>query len=202
MISTLHLFSKRLLISFVGLGAIATLTACGAPTDTATTPTEEDAATETDTTEETAMSEEMGDTIAVLAAETDSLSTLSQAIESAGLTDTLAAEGPYTVFAPTNEAFDALPDGTLEQLLMPENQDTLTQILTYHVIPDEVTSEEITAGTVATVAGPEVTISTDEAAGGVMVNEATVVTPDVQASNGVIHTIDQVLLPPDVSLQE
>lgn len=185
----------------VSLGAIAALTACGAPTETTTAPADEaETAAEPDTAEESAMSEDMGETVVSLATNSESFSTLAQAIEAAGLSETLAAEGPYTVFAPTNEAFAALPEGTLEQLLMPENQDTLAQILTYHVVPAEVTSADITEGPVETVAGSEVTVSIDEAAGSVMVNEATVVMPDVQASNGVIHAIDQVLLPPDVSL--
>lgn len=208
MTSTRRLFSnralpkrilpKRLMIGFIGLGAVATLTACGTPTDTTTTPADEDAATtETDTTADSSMSEDMDDTVVSVAASDESFSTLAQAIEAAGLTETLSSEGPYTVFAPTNEAFEALPEGTLDQLLMPENRDLLTQILTYHVVPAEVTSAEVTAGEVETVAGPAINITTD---GAIMVNGAMVVTPDVQASNGVIHAIDQVLLPPDVSL--
>lgn len=201
-------FTTRLMMGVVSLGAIAALTACGAPTETTTAPADEaetateeaETAAEPDTAEESAMSEDMGETVVSLATNNESFSTLAQAIEAAGLSETLAAEGPYTVFAPTNEAFAALPEGTLEQLLMPENQDTLAQILTYHVVPAEVTSADITEGPVETVAGSEVTVSIDEAAGSVMVNEATVVMPDVQASNGVIHAIDQVLLPPDVSL--
>ncbi|HHP7245217.1 MAG TPA: fasciclin domain-containing protein [Elainellaceae cyanobacterium] len=203
MTSTRRLFSKRplskrLMIGFVGLGAVAALTACGTPTDTTTAPADEEAATtEPDTTADSSMSEDMGDTVVSVAASDESFSTLAQAIEAAGLTETLSSEGPFTVFAPTNEAFEALPEGTLDQLLMPENQDLLTQILTYHVVPAEVTSAEVTAGDVETVAGPAINITTD---GAIMVNEAMVVTPDVQASNGVIHAIDQVLLPPDVSL--
>lgn len=201
MMSSFHLLSKRLTIGFVGLGAVVALTACGSQTDTATTPADEEATTtESETTADGSMSEEMGDTVVDVASGDESFSTLVQAIEAAGLTETLAAEGPYTVFAPTNEAFEALPEGTLDQLLMPENQDLLTQVLTYHVVPAEVASADITAGPVETVAGSEVTLAVDEATGGVMVNEAMVVTPDVQASNGVIHAIDQVLLPPDVSL--
>ncbi|MGB3492466.1 MAG: fasciclin domain-containing protein [Elainellaceae cyanobacterium] len=203
MTSSLHLLSKRLTVGFVGLGAVVALTACGSQTDTATAPVEEDATTEesemteSETTADGSMSEDMGGTIVDVAASDESFSTLVQAIEAAGLAETLAAEGPYTVFAPTNDAFAALPDGTLDQLLLPENQDLLIQVLTYHVVPAEVASADITAGPVATVEGSEVTLAVDEATGSVMVNEATVLIPDVQASNGVIHAIDQVLLPPD-----
>lgn len=120
-------------------------------------------------------------------------STLLAAAEAAGLVETLKGEGPYTVFAPTDEAFAALPEGTVESLLQPENQDQLTSILTYHVVPGEVMSSDLTDGmTPTTVQGGSVTIDTD---GGVMVNSANVVTADIQASNGVIHVIDEVLMP-------
>lgn len=190
------LFPKRLLVGLVGLTAITTLGACQTqPTDTAVEPAGEDMVTE----EPMAMEEEAG-TIVEVAAGDENFSTLVQAIEAAGLADTLAAEGPYTVFAPTNEAFEALPEGTVEQLLQPENQEALTQILTYHVLPQAVPAAEVVSGNVDTVAGPPVSVNVDDATGSVMVNEATVVQADVQASNGVIHAIDQVLLPPDVQL--
>jgi len=190
------LFSERLLVGLIGLGAIATLSACEAQvSDTAVEPTGEDA-----TTEEPAAMEEGAVTIVETAAGDETFNTLVQAIEAAGLAETLSAEGPYTVFAPTNEAFEALPEGTLDQLLQPENQETLTQILTYHVLPQEVPAAEVTSGDVETVAGPPLTVSVDDATGDVAVNEATVIQADVQASNGVIHAIDQVLLPPDIQL--
>jgi uncharacterized surface protein with fasciclin (FAS1) repeats len=124
-----------------------------------------------------------------------SFKTLAAALTAAGLVDTLKGSGPFTVFAPTDEAFDALPEGVLDALLLPENEAVLTSILTYHVVPGEVTSDQITDGDVATVEGQSVTVSTEN---GVMVNEATVTTTDVDASNGVIHVIDAVLIPPDV----
>jgi uncharacterized surface protein with fasciclin (FAS1) repeats len=193
---TKNLFPKRLLVGLVGLGAIATLGACQPETtDTAVEPAGEDMVTE----EPMAMEEEAG-TIVEVAAGDETFSTLVQAVEAAGLADTLAAEGPYTVFAPTNEAFEALPEGTVEQLLQPENQEALTQLLTYHVLPQEVPAAEVVSGDVDTVAGPPVSVNVDDATGNVSVNEATVVQADVQASNGVIHAIDQVLLPPDVQL--
>jgi uncharacterized surface protein with fasciclin (FAS1) repeats len=99
------------------------------------------------------------------------------------------------VFAPTNEAFEALPEGVLDALLLEENQDVLTSILTYHVVSGEVTSDMVEPGEVATVQGATIELGTD---GGVTVNDATVVIADVEASNGVIHAIDAVLIPPDV----
>lgn len=119
--------------------------------------------------------------------------TLVAAVEAAGLVDTLKGDGPFTVFAPTDAAFAKLPEGTVDDLLKPENKDKLTAILTYHVIPGEVTSGDLSDGmTAATVEGQDVTIELGEA---VMVNDATVIQPDVAASNGVIHVIDTVLMP-------
>ncbi len=121
--------------------------------------------------------------------------TLVAAVEAAGLVETLTGEGPFTVFAPTDEAFAALPEGTVESLLLPENLDTLVAILTYHVIPGAVMSADIAGQTldVATVQGGEIHI---DATDGVMINDATVITADIAASNGVIHVIDTVLMPP------
>ncbi|MEO8530093.1 MAG: fasciclin domain-containing protein [Deltaproteobacteria bacterium] len=123
-----------------------------------------------------------------------SFNTLVAAVTAAGLVDTLKGEGPFTVFAPTDEAFAALPAGTVEDLLKPENKDKLVAILTYHVVPGKVMSTDLTNGMMAaTVEGADVTIMTE---GGVMVNDAKVVTADIEASNGVIHVIDKVILPP------
>ncbi|MGE3363593.1 MAG: fasciclin domain-containing protein [Rhizobiaceae bacterium] len=123
-----------------------------------------------------------------------SFKTLVAAVQAAGLVDTLKGAGPFTVFAPTDEAFAALPAGTVEDLLKPENKDKLTKILTYHVVSGKVMAGDLKDGMkAATVAGPEVTIDLDN---GAMVNEAKVVTADVAADNGVIHVIDKVLMPP------
>jgi uncharacterized surface protein with fasciclin (FAS1) repeats len=120
--------------------------------------------------------------------------TLLTAAQAAGLADTLANDGPFTVFAPTDEAFAALPDGTLDELLKPENQDQLKSILLYHVVSGEVGSSEVVTMTAApTLEGSELPI--DASGGSVMVGEATVVTPDIAASNGTIHVIDKVLMP-------
>lgn len=122
-----------------------------------------------------------------------SFETLVAAVQAAGLVDTLKGEGPFTVFAPTDEAFAKLPAGTVEGLL--EDTDTLTAILTYHVVPGKVMSTDLSDGmTATTVNGKDITISLGDS---VMVNDATVVQPDIETSNGVIHVIDSVILPPE-----
>ncbi len=123
-----------------------------------------------------------------------SFSTLVAAVEAAGLVETLKGEGPFTVFAPTDAAFAALPAGTVEDLLKPENKDKLVAVLTYHVVAGKVMSTDLSEGmTAATVQGADITITLD---GGPKVNGATISAPDVAASNGVIHVIDAVILPP------
>lgn len=120
--------------------------------------------------------------------------TLAAALSAAGLVDTLKGEGPFTVFAPTDAAFAALPPGTVEDLLKPANKDKLTAILTYHVVPGRYPSSRVAGiDQAATVNGDTVDIS---AAGGrVMVDGANVVTADIAATNGVIHVVDKVLMP-------
>ncbi len=120
--------------------------------------------------------------------------TLVAAVTAAELAETLKSEGPFTVFAPTDEAFAALPEGTVEMLLKPENKDQLVAVLTYHVVPGKVMSTDLSDDMKAkTVQGSEITIDLDD---GVAVNEAKVVTADIETSNGVIHVIDAVILPP------
>lgn len=134
--------------------------------------------------------------IVELAVGTESLSTLVTAVKAAGLVETLSGNGPFTVFAPTNAAFEALPDGTLESLLKPENKDQLVAVLTYHVVGAKVMSTDLKEGQKAkTVQGEEVTISLK---GGASVNGAKVAMADVKASNGVVHVIDKVILPPSM----
>lgn len=119
--------------------------------------------------------------------------TLVAAVKAADLVETLKGTGPFTVFAPTDAAFAALPSGTVDDLLKPENKAKLASILTYHVVSGKVMSTDLSDGmTPATVNGKTVTIHTE---GGVKVNEATVSTADIDADNGVIHVIDTVLLP-------
>jgi uncharacterized surface protein with fasciclin (FAS1) repeats len=134
-------------------------------------------------------------TIVDVAAGNPDFSTLVAAITAAGLGETLAGEGPFTVFAPTNAAFAALPAGTLDSLLLPENKDQLTAILTYHVVPGTVMAADLPAAAtdVATVNGA--TVSVVAAPEGATINGAKITAADVPASNGVIHVIDTVLLP-------
>lgn len=140
-----------------------------------------------------AFADSMQKDIVDTAVEAGTFETLVAAVQAADLVDTLKGEGPFTVFAPTDEAFAALPEGTIESLLQPENKDQLVAILTYHVVPGKVMSTDLTDDMeAATVQGSNVTIDLDN---GVMVEEASVVTPDIETSNGVIHVIDTVILP-------
>ena len=128
------------------------------------------------------------------AASAGSFKTLVAAVQAAGLADTLKGPGPFTVFAPTDAAFAKLPEGTVESLLKPENHDKLVAILTYHVVPGKVMSADI-AGKTMEVKSVEGSMIDVDARNGVMVDDAHVVTPDVSASNGVIHVIDTVIMP-------
>ncbi len=123
-----------------------------------------------------------------------SFTTLVAAVQAAGLVDTLKGNGPFTVFAPTDEAFAALPEGTVESLLLPENKDKLVEILTYHVVPAKVMSGDIAGkrAKVLTVQGDRLSVN---AKNGVRVNGADVVQADIETSNGVIHVVDEVILP-------
>ena len=123
-----------------------------------------------------------------------SFTTLVAALKAAGLVDALRGEGPFTVFAPTDEAFAALPAGTLDTLLKPESKETLTAILLYHVVPGKVMSSDIT-GNIAAETLEGTTVAVSPAGGGVTVNGANVVAADIVASNGVIHVVDAVILP-------
>lgn len=132
--------------------------------------------------------------IVAVAQETPDLSILVEAVSAAGLVETLEEPGPYTVFAPTNAAFEAL-GSTLDTLLEPANKAELAEILTYHVVPGELTSSELSDGQMLeTVQGGSLEVKI--ANGNVTVNGAKVANPDVEASNGVVHVIDEVLIPP------
>jgi uncharacterized surface protein with fasciclin (FAS1) repeats len=128
------------------------------------------------------------------AASAGKFNTLVTAVKAAGLVDTLKGKGPFTVFAPTDEAFAKLPNGTVEDLLKPENKNKLVKILTYHVVPGKIMSSDIAGKKeeVATVEGSKLSV---DATSGVMVDKAKVVTADIGASNGVIHSIDTVIMP-------
>ncbi|PMN97576.1 fasciclin [Vibrio splendidus] len=137
---------------------------------------------------------EMKKDIVDVAAENGSFNTLVAAVKAADLVDTLKGEGPFTVLAPTDEAFAALPEGTVDMLLKPENKDKLVAVLTYHVIPGKIMAAEVMKlNSAVTVQGSAVMIAIDD--GNVMIDNAKVIMPDVEASNGVIHVIDAVLLP-------
>lgn len=149
--------------------------------------------TTTTQTQQEAAPEEPASNIVELAQATDSLSTLVTAVVAADLVDTLSG-GEFTVFAPTNDAFAALPEGTLESLLEEENVGDLTDILTYHVVPSAALSTDLSDGMMlTTVQGDTLEVSIDN--GVVTINDATVVSADIEASNGVVHVIDSVLLP-------
>jgi uncharacterized surface protein with fasciclin (FAS1) repeats len=166
----------------VALIAALTLSACGS---------------DSEETMDTATEETTVGTIVDVAVGAGNFTTLVAAVTAADLVETLSGEGPFTVFAPTDEAFAALPAGVLDALLLPENKALLAQILTYHVVSGMVMAADVTDGDVATVEGSTIKLST---MGGVTVNGATVVTADVAASNGVIHAIDAVILPPGVDV--
>lgn len=136
-----------------------------------------------------------GQDIVDLAAGNQDFETLVAALKAADLVDALKGEGPYTVFAPTDDAFAKLPEGTLDNLMKPENKDELASILTYHVVPGRVTAADIAGGRsmMETLEGSSLTVNSSD--GKVMVNEAQVVQPDLMATNGVIHVIDSVILP-------
>jgi len=176
-------------VKLVALALVASIafTACGSDSE----------ATEETVTEETVVETEMATDIVALAVATEGFSTLVAALTAAGLVETLQGEGPFTVFAPNDAAFAALPEGLLEKLLLPENIAVLTSILTYHVVAGNVLSTDVVAGDAPTVEGSTLALTTDM---GVMVNDATVIQADVVASNGVIHVIDKVLVPPTVDL--
>jgi len=135
-----------------------------------------------------------------VAASNKMFSTLVAAVKAGGLVETLKGEGPFTVFAPTDDAFAALPTGTLEMLLKPENKDVLVSILSYHVVAGKVEAKDVVKlSSAMTVEGSKVTIDANDS--GVMINNANVIKADVNAHNGVIHVIDKVLLPQEVARQ-
>ncbi|MFN6485641.1 MULTISPECIES: fasciclin domain-containing protein [unclassified Nostoc] len=147
-------------------------------------------------------SPQTGTDIVSLAASSNSFTTLTSLLNSSGLASVLQQAGPYTVFAPTDQAFAALPAATLQQLQQPENREALIKILRYHVVPGAVTSAQLSAGELNTDEGRPVNIQIDRANNQVGVNNAKVLQADVKASNGVIHAINQVLIPPDVNISQ
>jgi uncharacterized surface protein with fasciclin (FAS1) repeats len=185
---------KKLFL-FLSIGAIALFSiGCGGGAGE-TTKTDSTAVKEDTAVAEKKEEKPEAKTIVALAQGTENLSTLVKALQAAGLVEALSAEGPFTVFAPTNEAFAALGT-TLDDLLKPENKEKLAGILKYHVVSGKVMAADLKDGQkAATLNGAEVTISTKD---GVKLNDgkATVTTADVAASNGVVHIINAVILPP------
>ncbi len=138
-----------------------------------------------------------GKNIVAVAQANGSFNTLTKALKAAGLVETLQGNGPFTVFAPTDEAFAKLPPDALQELLQPQNKEVLKKILTYHVVSGRVLSTDLKSGEVKSIEGGPINVRVEDGAK-VMVNDAQVVQPDVKASNGVIHVINQVILPPDL----
>ena len=167
------------------------LAACGSDDSTSDTTV----AAETTAAPETTMA--VTDNIVEVAQANADFTTLVAAVVAADLATTLSGAGPFTVFAPTDAAFEALPAGILEKLLLPKNKAVLAKILTYHVVGAKVLSTDLTETEVATVEGSTVAITLTD---GAKVNDATVTTADVMASNGVIHVIDKVLIPASVDV--
>lgn len=188
---------RMAVVAALALASGLTLAACSSSTD--------EAATEPAASEAAAVVEEASPmaseaaasagTIVDIASSTEGFSTLVAAAQAAGLVETLQGPGPFTIFAPTDEAFAALPAGLVDALLLPENKDALTKILTYHAIPGTIMAADVTDGDVATVEGQNVTFTTTD---GVKINGANVIQTDIVADNGVIHVIDAVIVPPDV----
>ncbi|CAB4686122.1 MAG: fasciclin domain-containing protein [Actinobacteria bacterium] len=195
----------KLRVVAIGIVASLALVACGSDskTETISTPAPVDTSAEAPVESsveatETTMAAEAGDIVAVAAGNPD-FSTLVAAVTAAGLVETLQGAGPFTVFAPNNAAFEALPAGLVDKLLLPENKDTLVKILTYHVVAGKVMAADVAAGDVPSVEGSNITVTVD--AGTVTLNGSSkVIATDVAASNGVIHVIDAVILPPGLDV--
>jgi uncharacterized surface protein with fasciclin (FAS1) repeats len=180
---------RLMAVTAFGVAAVLALGACGSDSDDST-PTTEAASSTTVAAAET---------IVEIASGNPDFSTLVSAVTAADLGETLSGDGPFTVFAPTNEAFEALPEGTLDTLLEPANKEKLADILKYHVVAGEVMAADVKPGEVTTVNGATFEVAAED--GTVTItdgegNTAEVVTTDIVGSNGVIHVIDAVLLPP------
>lgn len=188
-----------------GLLMVPVVAACDT-TNTAQAPVEPVPATspgvvESPTAPTTATAPAAGDqSIVDLAAANNSLSNFNAAVSAAGLSETLEGPGPFTVFAPSNEAFAAIPEETRQALLRPENQAQLREVLSYHVVPGNLPASQLQSGDVETVAGQPLNVEVDQSAQQVNVNDASVTQPNLQASNGVVHVVDRVILPPNFNL--
>lgn len=192
--------SPTRLAAVAAVTGLVVLSACGSDSndaDDAAETTDAPAATEAPAEGGDDMADEPG-TIVDVAVANGSFGLLVAAVTAADLVDTLSSEGPFTVFAPTDDAFGALPEGLVDCLRLEENVDALTAILTYHVVDGQVMSTDLTDGPVPTLQGEEITVDLTD---GVTLNDSVAVAAaDVQASNGVIHVIDGVLVPPSIDV--
>ncbi|MCC5640559.1 fasciclin domain-containing protein [Nostoc sp. CHAB 5844] len=159
-------------------------------------PATEVPATETPTKPSTTGTSNKNQNVVALAESNSSFKTLTQALKAAGLTETLQGAGPYTIFAPTDAAFAKLPPEALNDLLKPQNKEVLVKILSYHVVPGKVLSSDLKSGQVTSLQGDPISVKVD--GNNVVVNDGKVIQPDIQGSNGVIHAIDNVILPPSL----
>ena len=196
---------RKALFSIMSAGSLVALSACGQPSvdnttapQTAATPANlPTAAPPIAQTPTTPTASKNLAQLAHSASTQGSFTTLSRAVQAADLTKQMAEQGPYTVFAPTDAAFAALPKGTVDNLLKPENKQQLVKLLGYHAIPGQVTSSQLTSGQVKTVEGSPVTLKVNSTTSTVTVNGAKVIQADIPASNGVVHVVDKVILPPN-----
>lgn len=196
---------RKALFSIMSAGSLLALSACGQPSvdnttapQTAATPANvPTAAPPIAQTPTTPTASKNLAQLAQSASTQGSFTTLSRAVQAADLTKQMAEQGPYTVFAPTDAAFAALPKGTVDNLLKPENKQQLVKLLGYHAIPGQVTSSQLTSGQVKTVEGSPVTLKVNSTTSTVTVNGAKVIQADIPASNGVVHVVDKVILPPN-----
>ncbi|HCF29818.1 MAG TPA: hypothetical protein DEV81_22035 [Cyanobacteria bacterium UBA11049] len=166
---------------------------------TPTTPTTGSSATATTATTPSTETGAVGNIYTLAASQ---FTTLASLLKATGLAESLQKRGPYTVFAPTDRAFAALPKATLQQLQKPENSAALMKILMYHVVPGELTANELSSGKLKTLEGSAINLKVNSAANQVAVNDATVIQPNIQASNGAIHAVDEVLVPPNLNLNK
>lgn len=196
--------SKKFFGMAVALLVLPVLASCGqqvaeTPSEAPVSQTSPGVTTEPNATEPDT-STSTGDVVSVVQNE-PSLSTLASAIAETGLNEELSAGGPYTIFAPTDEAFAALPEDARQELLLPENRELLREVLTYHVVPGQLTADQLASSEIQSLEGTPLTVTVDQASNEVQVNNASVTQPDILASNGVIHVVDQIILPPNVSMR-
>lgn len=165
-----------------------------------TSPTEPTPATPETTTPPAGQAEAADNHVVDVVQANPSLKTLASVIDETDANEVLELQGPYTVFAPSDDAFNALPAETRQRLLQPENRQQLAQILFYHVVPGQVSADQLQSGDVKTVEGANVNVQVDQTANRVRVNDATVTQADIPASNGVVHIVDRVILPPNFNI--